>query len=284
MEVEIKPARRRTLSDPKGETPHPDHPHEDEFEFEMHEAAAEEGPHTPEHAAHEPNPLDELGISASTDEFHFTGPAEELDFTEPADFTFPTEHAEAEAGSDSSAEIPTPEHADLEHFFGEESAHHEAAGEVEGVEPALAGEAVEPAAEEEPKPKRELPASVRALEWVTVGVLAAIGLVAPFVVIFALDSPDIATLVVNICFPVLLLLVPYALWRSSSRWTKPAASALYTVLLAIGAAALIGGAWVQSMELSRYNWQFSKSRVAAGRPPLVIIAPPPQATPEQPQK
>jgi hypothetical protein len=263
------------VSDSKGEKPQSGHPHEDEFDFEMFEPAAGEGPHTPEHAAHEPNPLDELGINASSEEFQFTGPAEELDFTEPTDFTFPTGHVDAEAGSDSSAEIATPEHAGVEHLFtGDEAAIHEAAGE----EAAPAGEAAdgeEGVEEEAPKPKRELPASVRTLQWVIVGLLAAIGLIAPFVAIFAIDSPDTVTLIVNICFPMLLLLVPFALWRSSRRWTTPAASALYTVLLAIGAAALIGGAWAEGTELSHYKWQFSKSRVVAPRP--TFIAPPPDA-------
>jgi hypothetical protein len=292
------------LSDPKGETPHPDHPHEDEFEFELHETAAEEGPHGSDHAVegHTPaerNPLDELGIQASSEDFHFTGPAEELDFTEPVDFTFPTEHVEAEAGADSSAEIATHEHAGLENLFGgEEAVLHEAAvGEEAVAEQALEAEAAEGevgelAAQEEPKPKpkRELPAWVRTLEWITVGLLAAIGLIAPFVAIIWIAVPkdvksaDMAALIVNICFPMLLLLVPYALWRSSRRWTTPAISALYTVLLAISLAALIGGAWFECMELSRMNWQFNKSRVAADKPSPKFFAPPPEAAPEAAQR
>ena len=286
------------MSDPKGETPHPDHPHEDEFEFELHETAAEEGPHGSDHAVegHTPaerNPLDELGIQASSEDFHFTGPAEELDFTEPADFTFPTEHFEAEAGADSSAEIATPEHAGLEHFFGgDEAAHHETAADEEMVAEAVpAAEAAEGevGVEEKPKPnaKRELPAWVRTLEWVTVVLLAAIGLIAPFVAIIWVADPktaDTVTLIVNICFPMLLLLVPYALWRSSRRWTTPAASALYTVLLAVSVTALIGGAWVEGMELSRMKWQFNKSRVAAGKPAPTFIPPPPETPADPAQK
>jgi hypothetical protein len=276
------------LSDPKGEKPHPDHPHEDEFEFEMHEHAAEQAADV--HSGDAPHPLDELGIHASSEEFHFSGPAEELDFTEPADFTFPTEHVETEASSDSSAEFPAHEHAELDHLFGgDEAAHHEAAvGEHEAaeVEPVAVATADEAKVEEEPKPKRkrEVPASIRALEWVAVCVLAAIGLIAPFVGIFALNDPDTVSLIVNICFPMLMLLVPYALWRSSRRWTTPAASALYTVLLGISVAALLGGTWVEGMELSQMKWQFNKSRVDAGKPrpkPVPVVETPAPAPTEQ---
>jgi hypothetical protein len=281
------------LSDAKGETPHPDHPHEDEFEFDLHEAAAE----SHEHPSEEVHPLDALGIQASSEDFQFSGPAEELDFTEPADFTFPSEHFEAEAGSDSSAEFVTPEHGGIEHLFGgDETEHHEAVGEeavaeVEPVGEAAEDEASEVRLEEEPKakPKRELPAWVRTFEWVTVGMLAAIGLIAPFVAIIWIADPkdvksaDTVSLIVNICFPILLLLVPYALWRSSRRWTTPAISALYTVLLAVSTAALIGGSWVGAMELSRYKWDFNKSRVAAGKPmPKLVVMP--EAPAPAPQK
>ncbi len=264
------------MSDPKDKTPHPDNPHEDELE----------------HTAHEPHPLDELGIHTSSEDFQFTGPAEDLDFTEPADFTFPTEHFEAEAGADSSAEIASPEHADLEHFIGgDEAAHHTNDEMVAEAVPAEAAEG-EVGVEEKPapKPKRELPASVRTLEWVAVGLLGAIGLIAPFVAIIWIADPkspssaDMVSLIVNICFPMLLLLVPYALWRSKGRWMKPALSALYTVLLAVSAAVLIGGAWVEGMELSRMKWQFNKSRVAAGKPAPAFIPPPPEAPADAAQK
>ncbi len=289
------------MSDPKGEMPHPDHPHEDELEFELHETAAEESPHGPAHAADEHeaaelHPLHELGIQASSEDFHFTGPAEELDFTEPVDFTFPTEHVEAEAGSDSSAEIATSDHSGLEHLFGgDEAAHHEADIGEEAVaefEPGAEMAEGEAGAEEmpTPKPKRELPAWVRTLEWVTVGLLAAIGLIAPFVAVIWIADPktastaDTVSLIVNICFPMLLLLVPYALWRSSHRWMKPALSALYTVLLAVSAAALIGGSWVEATELSRMKWEFNKSRVAAGKPAPKFFAPPPEVPVDAVQK
>ena len=134
-------------------------------------------------------------------------------------------------------------------------------------------------AEEElaPKPKRELPAWVRTLEWTTVTVLAVAAVIGLIVSAFFLNNADTVTLIVNICCPVMLFLVPYALWRSSRRWTTPAVSAIYTVLLAMSAAALIGGTWIEANELASYKWLYSKARVAAGKPRQTFIAPPPAA-------
>ena len=98
------------MSDPKGETPHSNHPPEDEFDLEFATEPEGAAPYAEEHAA---------DVNASTEEFHFSGPLEELDFTEPADFTFPAEEAaEVEPVSDSSAEIPGAEHAGLDGIEG----------------------------------------------------------------------------------------------------------------------------------------------------------------------
>ena len=51
-----------------------------------------------------------------------------------------------------------------------------------------------------------------------------------------------------------------------ARWVTPAASALYTVMLAVSVAALVAGTWFEGLELSRYDWQFSKARVSAAKP------------------
>jgi hypothetical protein len=274
------------VSDPKGETPHPDHQHEDDFELEFvaepEGAAPAAAPHSYQHeTTEEPHSTDPLNINASTEEFHFSGPVEELDFTEPADFTFPTEAA-AEAGplADSSAEVPGAEHAGFDHLFGtDEAVPHEMPAGEEAVAETVS--AAEPEAEgaEEPaiKPKRELPAWVHKVEWTTVAALSVAAVIGLIVAAFALDSADMATLIVNICCPLMLALVAYALWRSSRRWTTPAVSALYTVLLALSAAALIGGTWVEGMELAGYQWQCGKSRVAASKPRQNFVPPaPPQ--------
>ena len=106
------------MSDPQGERPHPDHPQQDDFELES--LSEERGAIPPGHkgdAAEVENPLDALGLNASSDDFQFTGPMEELDFSEPADFTFPTDQpAETAAVSHSAAD-----HSAAEHVFGAEA-------------------------------------------------------------------------------------------------------------------------------------------------------------------
>ena len=89
---------RGIVTDPKGEKPDSDHPHEDDLSLELHRTAAAEA-----------HPLDALSMNASTEEFHFSGPAEELDFTEPSDFTFPTEHTEAGGATEHVGEFAAAE-------------------------------------------------------------------------------------------------------------------------------------------------------------------------------
>ncbi len=199
------------MADPKGEKPESDHPHEDDLPLELHldqeglPAAGDEGYPLEETfdlsvstedtlpleappdqevvpAAGEESPLSALGLSASTEDFHFSGPAEELDFTEPADFTFPSEQAaEAEVASESPADFAAGEPAGVESFFGAEegfgaeefSSAESPLPEEAAVEPELAGEGIaevelaeEPAEEEErPKPKFESPAWLRTVEF-----------------------------------------------------------------------------------------------------------------------
>ena len=93
---------RGIVTDPKGEKPESDHPHEDDLPLELHQD--QEG--LP--AAGEEDPLDALSLNASTEEFHFSGPAEELDFTEPTDFTFPTRATGGRGRANSRATLPRP--------------------------------------------------------------------------------------------------------------------------------------------------------------------------------
>lgn len=256
------------MSDPMGETPHPDHPHEDEFPLEL--PPQQEGA-----AGEEPNPLDSLGLNASTEDFHFTGPAEELDFTEPADFAFPTEHS-AEAGpvSESSAEMAAVEAVGAEHLAGSDEAV--ALEGVAGEEVAIADLdlAIEGEQEEEAEPARELPPWVHVVEWSSVGTLAAGALIAIFAAIAWVQTPERVTLILNICCPLMLALIPYSLWRASAHWVKPAVSALYTMLLVVSVVMLIGGTWVLGSELSRFHWQFNKTRIDKAKPPTVVLAAP----------
>ena len=259
------------MSDSKAEKPDSDHPNENEFPPELQ---PDQGALP---AAGEENPLDALGLSGSTDEFHFSGPSEELDFTEPADFSFPSgqaldfsaEHTGAEnlfaAGETPPAESPLPDNA--------------------AVDVELAGEGIadlEATEEEEEKPKFELPAWVRIAEWITIIALAVVAPIAVAVCILNVKDPDRVTLVLDIACPLTLALIPYVLWRTVARWKSPAASALYTVILALSVAALIAGTWVEGLELSHYAWQFNKARVSAGK--SAATSPSPAAEKAEPAK
>jgi hypothetical protein len=112
-----------------------------------------------------------------------------------------------------------------------------------------------------------------------VGLLAVAAPAALLSSIAWVKDPKQVTLILNIACPLMLGLIAYALWRSSARWVTPEVTALYTVMLALSTAALIVGIWFQGVELSHYDWQFSKTRVKAGKPPTVYIPalPPPTA-------
>lgn len=263
------------MTDPKGGKPESDHPHEDDFPLDLN--LGQEG--VP--GAGEEFPQESM--SASIDDFQFSGPAEELDFTEPADFTFPTEQT-GEGAAEGTSEFAPAEHTGGEQFFGaDEQGFGSPAAEEAPVEAELADEGIaelESAEEEEaPKSKFELPPWVRTLEWITVGLLAVGGLAAVICSAAWVKDAKQVTLILNIACPVLLGLIPYALWRSSDRWVTPPISALYTVMLALSTAALIVGTWFEGMELSRYDWQFSKTRVSVGKPRPVIMDAPSESTP-----
>ena len=138
-----------------------------------------------------------------------------------------------------------------------------------GGEAELAGEGIadlEAAEEEKPKPKFVVPRWVRIAEWVVVG-LVAVGALTTILctIVWARDAKQV-TLTLNIACPVMLALIPYTLWRSSSRWVTPAASAVYTVMLTLSTAALIGGTWLLGLELSHYEWQFLQAETLTGEP------------------
>ncbi len=257
---------RGILSDPKEPKAESEHPHADEHVGELHGLPGF-GPSAG------PNPLHELGLHASTDEFHFSGPMEELDFTEPADFTFPT-------GPDGSAihgtSVPHFGHSEAEGLFGGEQSHehqhergeglpHEGGDVHDGiVDTELATDdavAVEEAAEL-PKPKRQWPKWLGKAEWAAIIALPVIAVVANIAAIGWLDA-TVKRWVLNISCPVLLLLIPYAMWRCKERWNKPIVTASYTAMMAMGTAMLIAGTWFLGTELSKYNWEIGRAKVRA---------------------
>lgn len=263
---------RGIVTDPKHDNPESDHPHEDDLGLEFHEEALPSGG--------EEHPLDAPSLNASADEFHFSGPIENLDFSEPSGFEFPTEQPlEAEVAAEGASEdFSAPEAFSLDvpaAALGpaEEELVAEAAAELEPV-----GETEDEAVEAEAKPKFELPAWVHTAQWVAVGVAAVASLLAVAFAKFLITDPKQVTLILNIACPLMLGLIPFALWRSSSRWSTPAASALYTVMLAIGAAALIAGTWCVSGELASYDWKVSKTEVTKSKP-VMVITPMPDMSP-----
>ena len=204
---------RGIVTDPKGKKPDSDHPHEDDLSLDLSSELEGLPAAGGEHPPHDPS------LSASTEEFQFSGPAEELDFTEPADFAFPTE----QPASDQSGSFVAGEHVGAEQAFGAEegSPAESPLPEETAAEAEMAGEGIadleiaEESAEKEPKPKFELPAWARIAEWVTIGVLAAGALLAVIISsIWVEKNPKQVTLILNIACPVLLGLIPYALWRS----------------------------------------------------------------------
>ena len=259
------------MTDPKREKPKSDHPQEDDLSLDAQQDL--EGLPT----AGEGFSLEDMSVSASTDEFHFSGPVEELDFVEPANFTFPNEEPGGIAAG-SSVELAAAELFEEEPFVASEDVVDESPPpDVGPIEPDLVGEGApdaDIASEEKPKRKFALPAWVRAAEWLLVGIAGIGALMAVIISVFWIDNPKLVTIILNAGCAVLLALIPYVLWRSSARWVTPAASAIYTVMLALGAVALVAGVWCQGLELSRYNWQFSKGRVAAAKPRPVVLAAP----------
>jgi len=255
------------LTNPKGEKPESDHPYEDEIPLELQK----DPQGLPAAGVEHPHPLDAPGLHASTEEFHFSGPAEELDFTEPTDFTFPPEQsAEVEQLFGAEEGYKTEESTPAESFLPKEAAVESELTVDEIADVELAEEP--PEEDKKSKPKFELPAWVRIAEWVMVGVLAASALLTIICSIIWVKDPARVTLVLNIACAVMLGLIPYTLWRARTRWLTCATT--YTIMLALSIAALIIGTWFEGQELSRYHWQFTKARVSAGKLSPVVIAPP----------
>ena len=264
------------MTDPKGEKPEPDHPHEDDLSLELH--PDQEGV-----AGRREVSAGMPSLSASTDEFHFSGPAEELDFTEPADFTFPTSiRAEARSHPSIRASWPRPNPRRARVFRGRRDLHRRIAPAGGGRGGARTGRRRESPTSKRPRSRegKEAETQVRIARLGPNGRMDRRSACSPWgpwrpssARFLGRKTPGVVTLILNIACPLMLALIPYALWRSSARWVTPAASAVYTVMLALGTAALITGAWLMGMELSRYDWQFSKARVIAGKPRPGAIAP-----------
>ena len=242
------------------------------------------------------NEPSEPGEPSQGDDSHVE-PAEEMDFSDSPDFAFPSEPAsEGEVPADYSPpdygpadENPADENpadegppsgmfgagdATGEFFPGAEaagSAEPVQEGEDAVVEADEAVEGVEVDAEPEEKPKWHMPAWLDKVQW-TVVALVAVGLfILDIVAAVWFSAPAMINTVWFVSYLVLLVLIPYSLWRSRKLWTTPEASSIYTVLLAIGAAALWTGVYWLVRELAQYEWEIKakKAPIAAVGAPML---------------
>jgi hypothetical protein len=275
-------------------------PHDEPFfGAEHHEGEHHEGTHLDIDMAHEGEQPSEFGLQSAHD-LHAS--SEDFDFTEPSEFAFPGGHEgstdsglfepqvhDSAAHESLSAEGEFGEHgAEAGHFgeghfdvgqfgadhpgatttmpdFGAESFH--AGG---GVAEAVAGEEAVAVAEEaveepEPKKRRELPAWVHTTEWALIGLIPLAAVVLNIVAIKNWQPKNI-NLAWHISYVLLLLLIPYALWRSKNRWLTPRITASYTVMLAVATGCLLTGVWLLGNELSNCGWQIKVKKVRIPSP------------------
>ena len=206
-------------------------------------------------------PGDEANPAEPVDEVGFGEPLEELDFTEPADFDFP---------SDAVAEDVVPGEGEVSESIGLSGL-----GLTSDQEPIVAGEGV-PEAEEvveeveetEPRPRRNL------LKWLAR--LELPGVVAIAAVIWFVANMMTANGIWSATFLILLGLIPYALWKTRKYWTTPEITAVYTVMLAIGTAALLSAVYWLGLELFRYDWDIKakKAKESVGSVSVAQFIPP----------
>jgi cation transport ATPase len=213
-----------------------------------------------------PQRPDSQGTSEPTEagpleELHLAGPLEDLDFSESSGFSFPTEAA---AAGEAPAEA-LPADAETAEFMPEVALPGgEPAAEAELAQEGLpeAGEASAEPPEGEAEPAETSPAPKRRkwlahVDWVGVALLA----IAIWLVVQAVT--------VNVAwitgYLVLLVLIPFALWKTRNRWMTPQITAVYTVLLAISTAALLTAVFWLGLELAQYHWDVkAKTRPVVG--------------------
>ena len=226
------------MADSKGENPDFEEPDQPGNEWDAAEPVDEVG---------FGEPVDEVGFGEPVDEVGFGEPIEEMDFTEPADSSFP---------SDAIAE-------DTLSVDGEVS---EAVTSLSGLgltsdqEPIIAGEGVPEVEEvveefeEEAKPQR----GKTLLKWLARLEIPGVLLIA--VAIWFVTHMITENVIWHAAFLILLGLIPYSLWKTRKYWTTPEITASYTVMLAIGAAALLSAVYWLGLELFRYDWDIKAKR------------------------
>jgi hypothetical protein len=224
-------------------------------------------------------PEGEAGTAGPLDELNFGGPLEELDFTEPTDLGAAGEPSaggavpgEAEAGGEpaggepAAGEASAAEGIDTLDFTsaagpGADEAAAEAQAAPEGL-PDLGEPAAEPSAGEGEEAEKELPTKRRP-KWLAY--IDWLGLVLLAVVIWLVVQAVAVNVVWTTAYLILLVLIPFSLWKSRRSWTTPQITAVYTVLLAISVAALLTAVYCLGLELFLYQWDIrAKTKPVVG--------------------
>ena len=198
------------------------------------------------------------------------------DLTFPADeLTFAEKEEEAASPSEPAAADQAPEEfaEAVEPSLGEELAPSDAdalAEEPADAEEAPAEVAVEEEAGAEPEEKKAK-AAIGHLDWIAVAVSCAV----------------IGLLLLVLCAPyaiwhgvylIAMIAIAFYLWKSRTIWTKYEVTALYTVLMAGTAAALLTGVYCLGLALSfPYDWDLGaasgKQQAEKAKTQTVVSAP-----------
>lgn len=150
-------------------------------------------------------------------------------------------------------------------------------GEVPVAEAVTAEDLTEETAEPEgKKPGFSIPYG----DWIGLGVAV--------VAIVGLTYWKTDSWLLHALYLIALTAIPFALWKSRSRWMSPELSESYTVLLGLTIGAMVTGTYLVGLELAAYDWdrKAQSKPMATNSPPLPpspILAPlPPRAGAEQP--
>jgi hypothetical protein len=227
-------------------------------------------PKNPRVPSDEPQrPDDQPAAGGPLEELNLGGPLEDLDFSEPSGFSFP---AEAAAGSEPPAEALPAEDADTMACVpgaalpGGEPAAATMPGMVPESAPEESPEATEAPAEppasdaeaEEAEPASKRRKWLAHVDWVGVALLA-------IAIYFVVEQAVKTNVAWTAGYLILLVLIPFSLWKTRHRWTTPQITAVYTVLLAISTVALLTAVYWLGLELAQYNWDIkAKTRPVVG--------------------
>ena len=197
------------------------------------------------------------------EEFAFGEPIEEMDFTEPSDVSFPSD-------------VVTEDGMTVDGEVTEAVASLSGLGLTTDEEPIIAGEGV-PEVEEVVDEFEQTPSPSKGkmlLTWL--GRLEIPGVIGICVAIWFIAQMMTVNGIWTASFLILLALIPYSLWKTRKHWTTPQVTATYTVMLAIGTAALLSAIFWLGLELCRYDWDIKAktAKQSVGSISMAQFAPP----------